>query len=83
MLYKNYIAPNGPCTQKKNIVKPEQEAGKKEYGELLNNINKSIMKEVRSIQWNLVTVWLDYRKAFDSILNSWLLHIAKFASQSL
>ena len=28
---------------------------------------------------NLVTVWLDYRKAFDSIPDSWLLHALKLA----
>ena len=28
---------------------------------------------------NLVTVWLDYRKSFDSIPYSWLLHALKLA----
>ena len=42
-------------------------------------INKSIMKEARSIHRNLVTVWLDYRKAFDSIPHDWLLEALRLA----
>ena len=40
-------------------------------------INKSILKEVRLMRCNLVTLCLDYRKAFDSIPHSWLLHVLK------
>ena len=42
-------------------------------------INKSILKEVKNSRRNLVTVWLDYRKAFDSIPHSWLLQALKLA----
>ena len=42
-------------------------------------INKSILEEGRSKQRNLVTVWLDYRKVFNSIVNSWLVHAMKLA----
>ena len=64
-----------------NIVTPEQAAGKKRVWGTVEQllINKSILKEVRLMRRNLVTVWLDYRKAFDSIPHSWLLHALKLA----
>ena len=40
-------------------------------------INKSIIKEVKNSRRNLVTVWLDDRKAFASIRHSWLLQVLK------
>ena len=64
---------------KNNIVTSEQAALKKRVrgnGEQLL-INRTILKQVRSVQRNLVTVWLDYRKAFDSISHSCLLHALK------
>ena len=66
---------------KNNIVTPEQAAGKKRVWGTVEQllINKSILKEVRLMRRNLVTVWLDYRKAFDSISHSWLLHALKLA----
>ena len=36
-------------------------------------INKMIYDEAASNRRNLVTVWLDYEKAFDSIPHSWLI----------
>ena len=49
---------------KNNIVTPEQAAGKKRVWETVEQllINKSILKEVRLMRHNLVTVWLHYRK---------------------
>ena len=42
-------------------------------------LNKSILKEVRNKKRNLYTVWLDYRKAFDSVPHEWLLYALKLA----
>ena len=66
---------------KNNIVTPEQAAGKNRVWETAEQllINKSILKELRSVRRNLVTVWLDCRKAFNSIPHSWLLHALKLA----
>ena len=69
---------------KNNIVTPEQTAGEKRVWGTVKQllINKSILKEVRSMPRNLVTFWLDYRKAFNSILHSWLLPALKLAKLS-
>ena len=40
---------------------------------------QQIFKEVKNSQRNLVTVWLNYRKAFNSIPYSWLLQALKLA----
>ena len=43
-------------------------------------INKSNLSEVRNKKKNLITIWLDDKKAFDSIPHEWLiksLHLAK------
>ena len=42
-------------------------------------INKNIMKQVRKMRRNFITVWLDYQKAFDSIPHSWLIKSLKLA----
>ena len=66
---------------KNNIVTPEQAAGKKRVWGTVEQLlfSKSILKEVRLMPRNQVTVWLDYRKAFNSIPYSWLLHALKLA----
>ena len=66
---------------KNNIITQEQAAEKKGVWGTVEQllINKSIVKETRSMRRNLVTVWLDYRKAFDSILHHWLLEALRLA----
>ena len=64
-----------------NITTDEQAGGKK--GTWGTNeqqlINKSIFKKVKNSRRNLVTLQLDYRKAFESIPHSWLLQALDFA----
>ena len=79
-LYTSYL--NSFITDhvyRNNIITQEQAAGKRGIWGTLEQllINKNIMKEVR--RRNLITVWLDYRKAFDSIPHSWLIKSLKLA----
>ena len=65
------------------IITTGQAAGKKGVGRCIEQlliINKSIMSAVRNKKRNLITIWLDYKKAFDSAPHEWLiksLHLAK------
>ena len=36
-------------------------------------INKMVSDEVIKNRRNLITVWLDYKKAFDSVPHSWII----------
>ena len=38
-----------------------------------------VCKEVTSNRKNLITVWLDYKKAFDSVLHSWIIKSLQLA----
>ena len=42
-------------------------------------INKSILNDARKHHQNLITVWLEYKKAFDSVPHSWLIQALKLA----
>ena len=66
---------------KNNIITQEQAAGKKRVWGTVEQllINKSIMKEARTMRKNLVSVWLDYRKVFDSVPHDWLLEALRLA----
>ena len=63
------------------IITEEQAAGKRgSWGcsdQLL--INKMIYDQVTSKRRNLVTVWLDYKKVFDSVPHSWLIRSLELA----
>ena len=42
-------------------------------------INKTILKEVTENCCSLITMWLDYQKAFDSVLHKWLIKAVELA----
>ena len=84
MMYKVYTALLADFIMdycEKNGIVTEQAAGKRgSWGcsdQLL--INKMIQEQVIANRKNLVTVWLDYQKAFDSILHSWLIRSLELA----
>ena len=63
------------------IVTDEQAGGKKGVWGCAEQllINKTILKEVKKQRRNLITVWLDYAKAFDSVSHSWLFTALRLA----
>ena len=67
--------------EENNIITEEQAAGKRgSWGctdQLL--INKMIYDEVTSNRRNLMTVWLDYKKVFDSVPHSWIIRSLEMA----
>ena len=64
-----------------NIVTTEQAGGKRGVWGCLEQllINKTVLTEVKQNRRNLVTVWLDYQKAFDSVPHEWLIESLKLA----
>ena len=64
-----------------NIITPEQASGKQGVWGTTEQllINKSILNDARNHHQNLITVWLDYRKAFDSVPHTWLIQALKLA----
>ena len=63
------------------IVTDEQAEGKRGSWGCVDQllINKMIYKEVKERIKNLLTVWLDYKKAFDSIPHSWIIKSLQLA----
>ena len=61
--------------EKEAIMPPEQRGGKKDsYGcrdQLM--INNAILENCKKRKKNLLTAWIDYKKAFDSVPHSWIL----------
>ena len=68
------------CTTN-NIITEEQAAGKLGSGGCadLVLINKMVYDEVIKNKRNLTTVWLDYKKAFDSVAHSWVIESLNLA----
>ena len=67
--------------ERNNIITEEQAAGKRGSWGCTDQlfINKMIYKEAVSNRRNLVTVWLDYRKAFGRLPHGWILESLKLA----
>ena len=63
------------------IIATEQAGGKKDVWGCIEQllINKMIQQEVVKHQRNLLVVWMDYQKAFDSISHDWLLKALRLA----
>ena len=68
-----------------NIITPKQAGGKRGVWGAREQLleNKNIIKEVKSLRRSLTTVWLDYKKAFDSVPHSWLIYALKLAKVPL
>ena len=68
------------CTRNA-IVTEEQAVGKRGCWGCVDKlpINKMIYKEVKECRKNLITVWLDYKKAFDSIPHAWIIKSLQLA----
>ena len=63
------------------IVTNEQAGGKKGVWGCAEQLllNKTVLKEVKKQRRNLITVRLDYSKAFDSVSHSWLFTVLRLA----
>ena len=65
-----------------DIITPEQAGGKKGSSGFAEQllINKMATEECKNYRRNLICIWLDYKKAFDSVPRDWIikaLHLAK------
>ena len=68
------------CTEN-NIIYPEQAGAKKGMWGCTDQllINKVVADEVRNHRRNLCTIWLDYKKAYDSVPFQWILEALRLA----
>ena len=40
-------------------------------------INKMVMDNIKLKRWNILTAWIDYKKAFDSVPHDWIIQTLK------
>ena len=63
-----------------NMILPEEQKGCRKKsrgtGDLLY-IDKMVLKEAKRRKKNLAMAWIDYRKAYDMLLHSWILECLK------
>ena len=66
-----------------NIITLEQAAGKKVVWGCTEQLlmNKAVMSEVKKKRRNLFTIWLDYKKAFNSVPHEWLIYALQLPKQ--
>ena len=64
-----------------NTITPEQAGGKPQVWDCIEQLlpNKSILNKVKQKKRNLITIWLDYQKAFDSIHHDWMIQSLRLA----
>ena len=79
IMYKLYTSCFNIFLQKhcirNNTITPKQAGGKPEMWGCVEQLlqNKSILHEVKQKKRNLITIWLNYQKAFDSIPHDWMI----------
>ena len=68
--------------EKNSIIAIEQAGGKKEVWGCTEQlmINKTDFEEVKINHRSLITIWLDYQKAFDSVPHEWLIKSLELAN---
>ena len=68
------------CTTN-NIIIPEQAGGKQGNWRCTDQllINKMILDETKQHSRNLLMIWFDYKKAFDSVPHDWILKALELA----
>ena len=67
--------------QENNIITLNKAGGKKDTWGYIDQllINRTITEEVKNNCMNLMSIWLDYRKAFDPVPNTWFIECLKLA----
>ena len=68
------------CTDN-NMIYPEQAGAKKDMWGCTDQllINKVVTDEVKNHRRNLCTIWLDYKKAYDSVPSQWIIEGLRLA----
>ena len=69
------------CEKKTNGIITIEQAGGKKFGGCTEQlmINKTILEEVKISRRLLITRWLDYQKAFNSVPYEWLIKSLELA----